>query len=532
MDKSFLKLSEYLSYCLIAIIFFLISQSSMDMWDGVVASYASETGNHGGSRISLFAAGWYLQYFIYKGLFWLESSIGISFFTLSTLISFVFTVLLAREIFLFSNKVLRLEYYYSVCVLYFFVAFPVWQIFFSSIHLIFIICTLLCFLGVRLAYTPQSMLIKSLSFVIITLSFQLNSMLVLGPCLGYAYQLAGNNSQTKFWLPNKSTLFIFFLSTLTYLFLKVLFPSPAVLSYGYNSIINPLSSSENFLIILGAIKSYATFFIILFAPILVLFTINIFFRKNYVYDFSIYIKKNYLPFFIISILTAASMFSYIMVGKASVLSFDGIAGWGMRHSIVLATIFPMLLIMIFKAISLGAQTTKLSSFFLGLTLLLSFSFLTLGIASKINRLQFQDDLILLLKKEQLKPGIVYFVFSDLSELPDPVLREYELNYTFYKVFEDKIDTLIFFVQENNILIQDKNLTSKEFILLNNPAESINIQLAKVYEPSLKPLQCKSLVAIKVSNFEGISNMMANSIGFRRGGIDLELQSSRCSIANK
>ena len=532
MGKNFLNSAEYLGYCLIAIIFFLISQSSMDMWDGVVASYASETGNHEGIRISLLSHGWYLPYFIYKGLFWLEYSAGISFFKLTTFIAFLSTALLGREILLFSNKVLKLEYYYSVCALYFFVAFPIWQIFFSSIHLIFIICMLFCFLGVRLAYTSQSIFMKLFGFMIIALSFQLNSMLVLGPCLGYAYQLAGDNSKTKFWVPDKSTLFIFFLSILAYLFLKVLFPSPLALSDGYNSIINPFSSSENFLIILGAIKSYATFFIILFAPILVFFIINIFFRKNYVYDFSIYIKKNYLPFFIISILTAASMFSYIMVGKASVLSVDGMAGWGMRHSLVLATIFPMLLIMIFKTISLGAQTTKLSSFFLGLTLLLSFSFLTIGIASKINRLQFQDDLIMLLKKEQLKPGIVYFVFSDLSELPDPFMREYELNYTFYKAYEDKIDSLIFFVQDNSTLIQDKNLTSKEFILLNNPAETINIQLAKVYEPSLKPLQCKSLIAIKVSNFEGISNMIANSIGFRRGGIDLELQSSRCSIANK
>ena len=104
MGKPSSNLAEYLSYCLIAIIFFLISESSMDMWDGVVASYASETGNHGGTRISLFAAGWYLQYFIYKGLFWLESFIGISFFKLSTLIAFVSSVLLAREIFLFSKK--------------------------------------------------------------------------------------------------------------------------------------------------------------------------------------------------------------------------------------------------------------------------------------------------------------------------------------------------------------------------------------------------------------------------------------------
>ena len=72
MDKSFLNSAEYLGYCLIAIIFFVISQSSMDMWDGVVFSYASETGNHEGAQISLLSFGWYLQYFLYKGLFWLE----------------------------------------------------------------------------------------------------------------------------------------------------------------------------------------------------------------------------------------------------------------------------------------------------------------------------------------------------------------------------------------------------------------------------------------------------------------------------
>ena len=532
MGKNFLNSAEYLGYCLIAIIFFLISQSSMDMWDGVVASYASETGNHEGIRISLLSHGWYLPYFIYKGLFWLEYSAGISFFKLTTFIAFLSTALLGREILLFSNKVLKLEYYYSVCALYFFVAFPIWQIFFSSIHLIFIICMLFCFLGVRLAYTSQSIFMKLFGFMIIALSFQLNSMLVLGPCLGYAYQLAGDNSKTKFWLLNKNTLFILSLSMLAYLILKVIFPSSAALDYGYNSIINPFSSSQNFVIILGAIKSFDTFFIILFAPSLVFFTINIFSRKNYIHDFSIYVKKNYIQFSIISILTASSMFSYIMVGKASVLSFETIAGWGMRHSLVLAAIFPMLLALVFKVISLGAPKIKFGFLFLGLTFLLSSSFLTLGITSKINRMQFQDDLIMLLKKEKVKPGIVYFVVSDLSELPDPQMRQYEMNYIFYKAHEDKIDSLIFFVQDNSILVKDKNLTSKEFDLMNDSAEDISNQLARVYQPSVEPLRCKSLIKLKVSNFKGISNIIGNSIGFKRGGIDLKLQSTRCSIATK
>jgi hypothetical protein len=528
MNKSYLNSAEYLGYCLIAIIFFVISQSSMDMWDGVVASYASETGNYEGSRISSLSFGWYLQYFLYEGLFWLERSTEISFFKLVTFIAFLSTAFLGREIFLFSNKVLRLEYYYSVLTLYLFAAFPIWQIFFSSIHLIFIICMLFCFLGVRLAFNSQSIFIKSFGFIIIALSFQLNSLLVLGPCLGYAYQVAGDNSKTNSWLPNKKTISIFLLSVAIYLVLKVIFPSSATSSDGYNSIINPLASTENFLIILAAIKSFVSFFTILFAPTLVFLLINLLFKKNYINDLIVYIKKNDFIFLKISILLVASMFSYIMVGKASVLSFDTVADWGMRHSIVLATIFPIFLAFLFRAISLGDQKSKLGHVFLSLTLLISLSFLTVGVASKINRVQFQDDLIMLLKKEEVQPGIVYLMFSDLSELPDPQMREYERNYTFYKAYDNKIDSLIFFVPDNSIQVQDKNLTNEELAMINDRAKNINYHLVQLYQPSLKTPPCKSLIAIKISNFKGISNIIRNSMGFGSGAINLELQSTRCS----
>ena len=136
-----------------------------------------------------------------KGLF--------SFFKLATFISFVSTVLLAREIFIFTNRVIRFEYFYSICALYFFIVFPVWQIFFSSIHIIFSICIFLCFFGTRLACTGSSILTKSFGYLAIILSLQLSSMLVLAPCLSYVYHLAGKNGAASFKLPNINTLFIY-----------------------------------------------------------------------------------------------------------------------------------------------------------------------------------------------------------------------------------------------------------------------------------------------------------------------------------
>ena len=89
MNNSSLKLSEYLGYGLLAAIFFIISQSSMDMWDGVIASYGSEVGNIEGLRASLLTHGWHLQYFLYTIMFWLASFGAITFFKLATFLSFL-----------------------------------------------------------------------------------------------------------------------------------------------------------------------------------------------------------------------------------------------------------------------------------------------------------------------------------------------------------------------------------------------------------------------------------------------------------
>jgi hypothetical protein len=526
MNSSSEKLYEYLGYGLLAAIFFIISQASMDMWDGVVASYGSEAGNIEGSRTSLLRHGWYLQHLLYIVLFWLTSFGLFSFFKLATFISFVSTVLLAREIFIFTNRVIRFEYFYSICALYFFIVFPVWQIFFSSIHIIFSICIFLCFFGTRLACTGSSILTKSFGYLAIILSLQLSSMLVLAPCLSYVYHLAGKNGAASFKLPNINTLFIFFISVLIYLLLKIVFPSEAQESYDYNSIINPFASSANFLIFFGSLKSFATFFITFLIPASVFLMLSIFTQNNYLKEVFIFLKQNSIQSFMMSILIASSTFSYLMVGKAPELSFAGVAGWGMRHSLVLATVFPIFLIWIFRSLSLGNKHLKLSYIFLCLTFLMSAMFLVAGIASKVNRIQFQEQLIEALQKEELSPGIIYFKFLDLSELPDPQMRDYERNYTFYRAYGNNIDSMIFFVSSDSPKIQDENITKYELDLINSHQQNTEDQLLSIFIPSDTSV-CKSIIETKISNFQGFTNIMKNIMGFGRSVIELKVNSANC-----
>ena len=525
------KFGEYLGYGLLATIFFIISQSSMDMWDGVVSSYGSEVGNNEGSRTMLLRHGWYLQHFLYTIVYWLASSDAVSFFKLATFISFISTVLLAREIFIFTNRVLKFEDIYSIFVLYFFAVFPVWQIFFSSIHVIFSICMFFCLIGVRLANTGPSTFTKFIGYLAIILSLQLSSMLVLAPCLSYAYHLAGKNGAASFKLPNTKTLFIFFICVLIYLLLKIVFPPEAQQNIGYNTIINPFASSANFLIIIGSLISFATFFITLLIPASVFLILNAFIQKNYLIELLIFLKQNCIQLLIMSILIASSIFTYVMVGKATVLSFESVAYWQMRHSLVLAIVFPIFLVWIFRILSLGDKHLKLSYIFLCLTFLLSSAFLVAGISSKVNRIQFQEQLIEALQKEELSPGIIYFQLIDLSKLPDPPMREYERNYTFYKAYENDIDSGVFFVSEGSAQIQDQHLTNDEIALINSRKLDTANHLYNIFRPSDATL-CKSIIDTKISNFTGISNIIKNSIGFGEGLVQLEVKSVKCLQAIK
>jgi hypothetical protein len=530
MNNSSSKLSEYLGYGLLAAIFFIISQSSMDMWDGVIASYGSEVGNIEGLRASLLPYGWHLQYFLYTLMFWLTSFGTITFFKLATFLSFLSTALLAREIFIFTNRVLRFDHFYSICALYFFAVFPVWQIFFSSIHIMFSICIFFCFIGVRLANTGQSILTKSIGFFGIILSLQLSSMMVLAPCLSYIYHLAGKNSAASFKLPNLHTLFIFFLCVLAYLLLKVIFPSEAQQNYDYNTIINPLSSRANLLIIIGSVKSFATIFIILLFPASVFLMLNIFIRKNYLTELFIFLKRNSIQLFIMSILIVSSIFSYVMVGKAPILSFESVAYWGMRHALILATVFPIFLVWIFRTLSLGNEHSRLHHAFLCLTFLLSLAFLVLGIASKVNRMQFQEQLIMGLQ-ENLKPGIIYFKFTDLSELPNPQMRIYERKYILYKANENIIDSPVFFVSNESEQIQDEHITKNDLDLINGPEQKKLDHRFGIVRSLDTPL-CKSIIDVKISNFTGISSIIKNSMGLGTGVVELRVKSAKCLQALK
>ena len=366
-------MTKIIGYLFLVIIFFIIVSSGHDMWDGIVASYASEVNDISGSRASMLAHGWYLQHFMHVIMFQLAANLHLTFFQISSALSLVLIVLMAREVILLSKKVFHLEDFFVNVAFCLFIIFPVWQIFFSSVHIIFIFCILLGFVGTRYVHTEKLLLKKCAGYLFIILSLQLSSMLVFVPVLSYAYE-SNKRNPNIISLPSRLTWFIFSLSVLSYALRNIIFPPVNEISGAYNQLINPLSSPESFKLVLGGILSYSTFLILLL-PLSFLFLSNMLLIKSYLKEFYKKIYANRSTLFLLVILLVASVFSYVMVGKYSMLSAEYVMQWEMRHSILLAPVAAIFIAWLFQIVSLDYPRSSRDNVFIILTMLLSLTFL-------------------------------------------------------------------------------------------------------------------------------------------------------------
>ena len=274
-----LQISKVTGYLFLVTLFFIIVSSGHDMWDGVVTSYGFEVNNISGSSATMLAHGWYLQHFLHLVLFDLADNLQVTFFQISSFVSFVLIALMAREVLFLSKKIFYLEDFFANISFCLFIIFPVWQIFFSSIHLIFIFCILLGFVGIRFIHTEHFLLKKCAGYLFVILSFQVSSMLVFLPILSYAYE-SNKRNLNQLSLPSIVTWFIFLLSVAVYSVKTIIFPPVNEISGAYNQLMNPLSSLESFKLVVGGLLSYSTFFV-LFLPAFFLFLTNMFLSKSY-----------------------------------------------------------------------------------------------------------------------------------------------------------------------------------------------------------------------------------------------------------
>jgi hypothetical protein len=516
-------MTKIFGLAILPILFFIIGFSNHDMWDGALTSYAFEVNNISGSRLTLLDHGWYLQHFLHLILFKLASNLYLTFFQLSTLASLLFTLLMAREVLLLSKNVFQLDNFFAKLALCLFIIFPVWQIFFSSIHIIFILCILLGFVGSRYVHSENQFAIRLIGYLFIILSFQLSSMLVFIPVLSYAYQLNNRNTNLSF-LPSVVPFFLFALACTYYLGTKIIFPPVSEINETYNQLINPLASQESFLIVLNSFKSYSTFLVLLL-PIAFLFLVNIATSKTYLRSFYKKIQDNFPTLFSLIALLIASVFSYAMVGKASMLTVEYIMQWGARHSILLAPVVAIFIAWLFQMVLVGSPRSFKDHFFITITILLSATFLFIGFASKLNRHEFEAQLIDALKVENINPGIVYLVLQSSSENPVPIMRSYELNYLFYRTYGN-IKHDVYFAVEGNTVLEDPSITSEERNRLTMSQKNSQAMWNRdIYDPS--DTKCKSIILMDIKGFSGTLNVIQNTLGLNSGGLNLTLDSTKC-----
>jgi hypothetical protein len=516
-------MTKITGYLFLVILFFIIGYSGHDMWDGVIASYGFEVNDISGSRASMLAHGWYLQHFLHLILFELASNLQITFFQISSATSLVLIGLMAREVMLLSKKIFFLEDFFAKIAFCLFIIFPVWQIFFSSIHIIFIFCILLGVVGTRYIHTEHLLLKQCIGYLFIILSFQLSSMLVFIPILSYVYE-SNKRYINQISLPSKLTWFIFSLSVIVFALRQIIFPSVNEISGSYNQLINPFSSLESFKLVISGLLSYSTFLILLL-PLSFLFLTNMFLIKSYLKELYKKLYDNWPTFFLLVILLGGSVFTYIMVGKASMLTTQYVMQWEMRHSILLAPVAAIFIAWLFQMISLDSPRSLRSNIFIILTMLISVTFLFIGVASKLNRHEFETQLFSLLESQEISPGTVYFVLDSTSENLTPIMRPYELNYLFYRVYKN-INYNVSFVSKDSKALEQKGHAKEERDQLSLvQSQSKDEWLMEIYDPS--NTKCKSIISMEINDFSGNLNVIKNSLGLGNGKLTFALDSTQC-----
>ena len=430
---------------------------------------------------------------------------------------------MAREVLFLSKKIFYLEDFFANISFCLFIIFPVWQIFFSSIHIIFIFCILLGVVGTRYIHTEHLLLKQCIGYLFILLSFQLSSMLVFIPILSYVY---GSNKRyiNQISLPSKLTWFIFSLSVVVFALRQIIFPQVNEISGAYNQLINPFSSPESFKLVLGGILSYSTFLILLL-PLSFLFLSNMLLIKSYLKEFYKKIYANRSTLFLLVILLVASVFSYVMVGKYSMLSAEYVMQWEMRHSILLAPVVPIFIAWLFQMVSLDYPRSSRDNVFIILTMLLSLAFLLIGVASKLNRHEFEAQFISSLKSQEITPGTVYLVLDSTSVNTTPLMRAYELNYLFYRAYKN-INYNVSFVSKDSKALEQKGYAEEERDQLTlAQSRSKDMWLIEIYDPS--NTKCKSIVSMEIKDFSGNLNVIKNSLGLGNGKLTFALDSTQC-----
>jgi len=421
-------LSPKLPLFIIGVLIFL---PNYDFWDGRIISHAFATKDLTGVDLWFASSGWYIQLYLIKFVYYIQANTFLSGIFLIKLISFFSLVGLVNESTKISKKIYQFSESESKLFAISIAVFPAWSTLLSSVLFIYIFCTWLVFLGVRLVMNSKSILKKNIGFLLTALSFQLNSNFLFSIGLGFSFYLYSMRLKRELDILEKDLrsrfVGIIILSFLSYGFLRLLF-----IPYGLYEKYNQLSILTLLRSILVADKfGFASFPIIIFISI---FLTTLFFTRN-LPNWSNF-KQNkklilFSPLFHGLLLFICASLPYLLVGKFTNI-FD-IYDWNQRHSFLLSFPIGLIIIGLGRLINnLKLASLKNSKIIISPTILLLFCLLLTGFFTKLSRASFESGIINQLNSQPIPPPGMLKIETNYKI--NPGMRFYEVNWLLYQAF--------------------------------------------------------------------------------------------------
>jgi len=400
------------------------------MWDGVITSYAAETGNFAGLRYIADSAGLGLSVGLAEFLIGLGEFTGLGFHLVNDLASIASLLLLVCEVRLFARNIFRLPLPWAVLSASLVAVFPIWSTLLSSIVTYYILALALGFLAVRLIHQSNKV-VQLIGLVAALVSFGFSSMLVLLPILSFTADILKNEDHQKgrLCLPSGQTWILFSSSMIFYLGQRT-FSTPSGAYAGYNSLLNPFKLNSYHEVVLG-IVNFSSYLLLPGAGIsIAVLLLSLSNRRSFV---SVQNKLDVSRSRAIVVIVVASIFPYLAVGASSSLRpFD----WSQRHAFVLAPAIAfftaiLLLSLFAPALKANLKVKRIAALSIGAVLVLQVGFLAVGFVSKINHQIFENDLEQLLANLSPRPpeGVLQIAVEGMPWRT--VFFDYDANYLLY-----------------------------------------------------------------------------------------------------
>jgi hypothetical protein len=405
-----------------------------DFWDGRILFHALETEQNIGVRHWFFTSGWIIQYYIFSAVQSIEGITGPIGLFLFRVIMIASVCGVVYEALRFNKTVARLPHGWALVAATTVAVFPAWNALLSSVTFIYVLCTWLVLLAIRLIHKSQSHYIAG-GIILLLVSFQLNSNFVFSIALGMAYV-------TSAYVHDRASkrghvlrfIAILLTSIFGYVALNLLF-TESDLYAEYNHFQAIGSANDILTFFVEMIRYYQYVIVLAFILIATHLTLASLKKRESTStqgDFKSVLWPVALSLFLIG----CAAFPYVVVGKPADLRAVMVE-WNPRHTFLMAMPIGLFLASFAQFLCRWHNLGSSKRCFLPAACAIIFMalFLQASFWHKISRAAYEAGIINALKQQTPPP--TGFVKIITTHLPIARIRYYESNWVLYKAYDEE-----------------------------------------------------------------------------------------------